>query len=118
MRERCRKVFISSARTKSKNQHSIQSALSSIGLESKGTILDSGYGIDALVAVNGRTIGLEVSGNFHFIGQTRTLRGSTILKQRQISAVDNIEHIPVPHWEWSKLDNKKKPEYLKNILGI
>ena len=119
LRERCHKLFISGARTESRFQQSILSALSSIGLESKKTILESGYGIDALVVVNGRTIGLEVSGNFHFIGQTRSLRGSTILKRRQISAVDNIEHISVPHWEWSKLGNdlRKRQGYLRNILA-
>jgi hypothetical protein len=124
LKERCHKLFISRSRTKSIFQPSILAVLSSIGLESKGSVLEkSGYGIDALVKVNGRAVGLEVSGGFHFIGQTRSLLGSTILKRRQIAAVDNIDHISVPYWEWYSVGNnanimKKRQEYLLNILGL
>ena len=119
LQERCRQVFISKAR-KSKFQQSILTALSSIGLESKETILESGYRIDALVKVNGRTIGLEVNGPIYFIGKTRSLLGNTILKRRQIAAVDNIDHISVPYWEWYKLGNDptKIRRHLLRILGL
>ncbi len=94
--------------------------LSSMGLQSVGTVLESGYGIDALVVVNGRKIGIEVDGCGRFIGKSNLLRGNTILKRRQIRAVDSIEHISVTHWKWTNLgeDLKKRQSYLRARLGL
>eukprot|EP00984_Skeletonema_dohrnii_P032883 scaffold27917_cov78-Skeletonema_dohrnii-CCMP3373.AAC.3 len=120
LRERCHKLFVERARTKSKFQHSIATTLSSMGLELKETVLDSGYGVDALVVVNGKAVGIEVDGQFHFIGWTNSLLGNTVLKRRQITAVDRIEHISVTHWKWTNLgmDLTKRQRYLRALLGL
>jgi len=95
--------------------------LSSIGLEPRGEVLlDSGYRIDAVVEVNGKTIGTEVDGPSHFIGKGGSSTGSTILKRRQVSSIDGIELVSVPYWEWDRFgsDVVKKQEYLRKLLGL
>ena len=82
--------------------------------------MGSGYRIDALVEVNGKTIGVEVDGPSHFIGRSKSPLGSTIMKRRQVQAIDKIELVTVPYWEWDKLgkDQAKKQEYLRKLLGL
>jgi hypothetical protein len=77
----------------------------------------SGYRVDALVEINDTKIGVEVNGPFHFIG--RTVDGSTKLKQRQVSALDNIRIISVPYWEWNELgnDRSEKQLYLQSLCA-
>ena len=63
--------------------------------------------------VNGKRVGVEVDGPSHFIG--RKPAGSTILKRRQISAVEGIAFVSVPYWEWYELgDLKGKQSYLRS----
>ncbi|KAL7426926.1 hypothetical protein ACHAXM_000641 [Skeletonema potamos] len=71
--------------------------------------MDSGYRIDAIVEVNGKTVGIEVDGPSHL--QAR---------RRQVPSIDGIELVSVPHWEWYKLgkDKVKKQEYLRKLLGL
>ena len=81
----------------------------------------SGYRIDALVEVNGKKIGVEVDGPSHFLGRNRT--GSTILKHRQVTNLDNIPVVSVPYWEWNKLgkygkNRDKKEKYIRDLLGL
>ena len=82
--------------------------------------MDSGYRIDAIVEVNGKTVGVEVDGPSHFIGKGRSPLARTILKRRQVPSIDGIELVSVPHWEWYKLgkDKVKKQEYLRKLLGL
>jgi len=82
--------------------------------------MDSGYRIDALVEVNGKTVGIEVDGPSHFIGSSKSALARTILKRRQVPAIDRIELVSVPYWEWNKLgkDEVKKQEYLRERLGL
>ena len=82
--------------------------------------MDSGYRIDAIVEANGRTIGVEVDGPSHFIGKSKSPLGRTILKRRQIPAIDAIELVSVPYWQWNKLgkDQTKKQEYLQKLLCL
>lgn len=120
LRDKYHNVFIESARKESKYQHSILMTLSSMGLQSNETVLGSGYGIDALVLVNGRKVGIEVDGQCHFIGDTNSLLGHTILKRRQIRAVDSIKHLSVTHWKWTNLgeDLTKRQSYLRALLDL
>ena len=128
LQDRCYKVFISRAPRPSKFQDDVVGQLSTIGLDPKEEmLLDSGYRLDALVEVNGRTIGVEVDGPFHFIGRSKSPLGSTILKRRQVPAVDDIDLVSVPYWEWSKLGSEwdkpgksqaKKQEYLRKLLNL
>jgi hypothetical protein len=121
LQDRCYNAFITRAPTPSKLQDDVVGQLSSIGLVPKEeVILDSGYRIDALVEVNGKTIGVEVDGPFHFIGKSKTPLARTILKRRQVPSIDGIELVSVPYWEWVNLgkDQTKKQEYLRRLVGL
>ena len=83
--------------------------------------MDSGYRIDAIVEVNGKAVGVEVDGPWHFIGNSRSLLGRTIIKRRQVPAIDGIELVSVPYWEWNALlgkDEVKRQDYLRELLGF
>ena len=83
-------------------------------------LLKSGYRIDAVVKVEGKKIAVEVDGPYHFIGRSGELTGSSILKHRQVAAIDGIQVISIPYWEWNehKYDNEKKKQYLRALLGF
>ncbi len=117
--DKCHESFQSGVPQPSKLQEDVVAQLVSIGLEPKEEVLmDSGYRIDAIVEVNGKTIGVEVDGPWHFIGDSRTLLGKTILKRRQVPAIDGIELVSVPYWEWRELGKNKEKEqdYLWDLL--
>eukprot|EP00984_Skeletonema_dohrnii_P013478 scaffold5585_cov94-Skeletonema_dohrnii-CCMP3373.AAC.5 len=119
LQERCYNAFISEEPTVSKLQEDVVAQLSYIGLYPKEEVLlDSGYRIDAIVEVNGKTIGVEVDGPYHFIGKSSSPLARTILKRRQVPSIDNIELVFVPYWEWEKLGNDevKKQDYLRVLL--
>jgi len=121
LQERCFNAFISDEPRESKFQDDVVAQLSYIGLEPKEEVLlGSGYRIDALVEVNGKTFGIEVDGPSHFIGRSKPPTGSTILKRRQVPLIDNIELASVPYWEWDKLGNDevKKQDYLRVLLAL
>ncbi|KAL7448955.1 hypothetical protein ACHAWC_001062, partial [Mediolabrus comicus] len=114
-------AFISEEPTPSKLQDDVVDQLSSIGLDPKEeALMDSGYRIDAIVEVNGKTIGVEVDGPSHFIGKGKSPLARTILKRRQVPSIDGIELISVPYWEWDRLGKSqaKKQEYLQQLLGL
>ncbi len=115
--------FLSRVPRASKLQDDVVSQLSSIGLDPKEEVLlSSGYRIYALVEVDGKTVGVEVDGPSHFIGKGTSPTGSTILKRRLVPAIDGIELVSVPYWEWDKLGKsqtkKQKQEYLRKLLGL
>ena len=117
----CYNAFISEEPTPSKFQDDVIVQLSSIGLYPKEEVLmDSGYSIDALVKVNGKTIGVEVDGPSHFMGRSKSPTGRTIMKRRQVPSIDGIKLLSVPYWEWDKLGNEqaKKQEYLRELLEL
>jgi len=118
---RCCNVFIDRDPTHSKLQVDVKSQLASIGLEPKEEVLmDSGYRIDVIVKVNGKTTGIEVDGPSHFIGRGRSPLARTILKRRQVPSIDGVELVSVPYWEWDELigrEQVKKQEYLRELLS-
>eukprot|EP00984_Skeletonema_dohrnii_P018054 scaffold8343_cov94-Skeletonema_dohrnii-CCMP3373.AAC.2 len=121
LQERCFNAFISDEPRVSKLQGAVVAQLSHIGLDPKEEVLmDSGYRIDAIVEVNGKTVGVEVDGPSHFIGRSKSPTGSTILKRRQVPLIDDIELVSVPYWEWDKLGNDevKKQDYLWVLLEL
>ena len=121
LQDRCYKAFISQGLHPSKLQNDVVDQLSSIGLDPKEEVLmDSGYRIDALVEVNGKTMGVEVDGPSHFIGRSKSPLAKTILKRRQVQSIDGIELVSVPYWEWDSLGKSqtKKQEYLRRLLGL
>mmetsp|Transcript_1826 Transcript_1826/g.3979 ORF Transcript_1826/g.3979 Transcript_1826/m.3979 type:complete len:785 (+) Transcript_1826:138-2492(+) len=115
-------VFTSEHPTVSKLQEDVVAQLSSIGLDPQEEVLmDSGYSIDALVEVNGKKVGVEVDGPYHFIGKGTSPLGSTVLKRRQVPSIDGIELVSVPYWEWNELlgkDEVKRQDYLRELLGL
>jgi hypothetical protein len=121
LQDRCYNVFISEDPRPSKLQDDVIAQLSSIGLEPKEeVIMDSGYRIDAIVEVNGTTVGIEVDGPSHFTGKGGSPTGSTILKRRQVPSIDGIELVSVPYWEWDKLGKNevKKQAYVRKLLCL
>ena len=108
LQDRCYKSFVSQALHPSKFQEDVVDQLSSIGLDPREEVLmDSGYRIDALVEVNGKTICVEVDGPYHFIGRSKSPLAKTILKRRQVQSIDGIELVSVPYWEWGTLDKSQ-----------
>ena len=122
LEKRCYDAFISRVPQPSRLQDDVVSILSSMGLQPQEEVLmKSGYRIDAVVEVDGKQIAVEVDGPSHFIGRRRELTGSTILKHRQVAALDEMSAVvSVPYWDWNKLkkDSKKKKQYLGALLGI
>jgi len=118
LKKRCYEAFISRVPRPSKLQDDVVSIISSMGLQpQEEVLLKSGYRIDAVVEVNGQ-VAVEVDGPSHFIG--REMTGSTILKRRQVAALDGMKVVSVPYWEWDKLneDGEKKQQYLQSLLDF
>jgi hypothetical protein len=118
LRERCYQSFTTCDTTISPFQKDVVRELTSIDLKPVEEFLaPSGYSIDALVEINGKSIGVEVDGPSHFINKKPTSK--TMLKRRQITAIDKIPLVSVPYWEWEKLgkDRVKKQQYLQRLIS-
>ena len=118
---KCYEAFVSEDSRQSRFQDDVVSSLSSMGLQPQEEVLmESGYRVDAVVEVNREQIAVEIDGPSHFIGRSRELTGSTILKHRQVASVDGMQVVSVPYWEWDKLnkDGDKKQHYLQDLLGV
>jgi len=119
LRKKCRQAFESQSFQPSRLQDDVVSVLSSIGMLPEEEVLTTcGYRLDALVEVNGMKVGIEVDGPSHFINQEPT--GSTLLKRRQVSTLDDIRITSVPYWEWDEFgkDRVKKQDYLRTKSGL
>ena len=113
LQKKCCDTFISRVPEPSKLQDDVISQLSLMGLELEEEVLtESGYRLDALVEVNGKTVAIEVDGPSHFLGKNPT--GGTILKHRQVTSLDDIPIVSVPYWEWNEL----KKDSDKNIYVL
>ena len=116
---RCYKAFTSTDPCPSNLQMHVVDNLPAISVELQEEVrMYSGYLLDAVVEVRGKTVGIEVDGPSHFIGKSKTPTGSTILKRRQVPWIDEIELLSVPYWEWDKvrMDEVKKQNYLHDLL--
>ena len=114
----CYRAFVSNLIQTSDFQIEVMHELQAIGLYPQEEVqLPSGYFIDLLVQINGRGIGIEVDGPYHFIG-TRPL-GKTILKRRQVNNIDGIQVVSVPFFEWHKFGtiSAMKQDYLHSVLN-
>ena len=69
----------------------------------------SGDSLDALIELNDKNVSIEVNGPSHFIGRQQNV--PTVLKKRQVGAIDDIHLLPVPYWEWDdpKRSNQEAP---------
>ncbi|KAL7516422.1 hypothetical protein ACHAWX_001442, partial [Stephanocyclus meneghinianus] len=97
-------------------QNSVMTELKSIGLEPQEEyrLADCGYILDALVEVNGKSVGIEVDGPSHFAG--REPLGKVTLKHRQVLNIEGIRLVSVPYWNWD--GNANRQEYLKLTLDM
>jgi hypothetical protein len=117
--EKCRQTFVSQSCRSSRFQYDVISELSCIGLRPKEEVLtSSGYRLDALVEVNEVKVGIEVDRPYHFVNKEAI--GSTLLKRRQVSTLDDLRIVSVPYWEWGEFGNNgaKKQDYLRAKLGL
>jgi hypothetical protein len=117
--EICHNAFINSGFKYSSFQKSVHLELVSMGLNPvEEYITPSGYKIDALVQINDTKVGVEVYGQSRFID--KKLTGRTLLKRRQITAIDKIPLVYVPYWEWNELDDDtiRQQQYLQKILRL
>lgn len=118
--ERCRDAFVSQGTGYSKLQDQVVSVLSRMDfydvLEEYRT-RNTGYTLDALVSLNDTVkIGIEINGPYHYIGG-RNLNGGTRLKLRQVSSIECVRVVSVPHYEWEQLDGDEgRREYLLSAL--
>ena len=120
LRQRCYDAFIMDTATPSHLQDDVINELTSIGFKPKSEeiLSSSGYRLDACIMVHGEKVGIEVDGPYHFTGYIPN--GHTILKRRQVPAIDNMKIISVPHWEWyalSSYSSRGKQEYLLRKLS-
>mmetsp|Transcript_17252 Transcript_17252/g.19826 ORF Transcript_17252/g.19826 Transcript_17252/m.19826 type:complete len:252 (-) Transcript_17252:438-1193(-) len=122
--DHCLKSFIQNKNVTSELQRDVARVLVEMGLAVKEeALLETGYTVDLLVSMHDKKIAVEVNGPSHYFGRSRTKTGSTLLKYRQISALDGLTIVSVPYWEWDKISAKGKNErkkheiiYLKNLL--
>jgi hypothetical protein len=116
--KRCYDEFTNQPLHVSNLQKDVISELASMGIPLKEEVRTrSGYSLDAVVLVNGKNIGLEVDGPHHFVGKQPT--GSTILKHRQVAAIDRISLVSLPYWELNDLkQSADKQQYLRTKLGL
>ena len=118
--QRCYEEFTNQLPQSSELQKDIMSTLTLMGIEVEEEVrTQSGYSLDAVVRdVNGKSIGLEVDGPHHFVNKKPT--GSTILKHRQVAAIDGMPFISVPYWEWNDLGQSTfdKQQYLRDKLKL
>ena len=128
LRERCVEAFIATqlrARP-SKMQLDVSASLRKLGATVQDEYIceDSGYSIDALVDLgDGVKIAVEVDGPNHFVGDSKTLTGATILKRRQLRHF-GWHTVSVAHWEWSPFEwnepglrQRKREAYLRRCLN-
>jgi len=113
---RCYNEFTKQTLVTSDLQKQVTSVLHSVGLNPDEEVQTrSGYVLDATFTHNGKVIGLEVDGPYHFVGRKK--KGNTILKERQIANVDLIPIISVPYWEWIDLQTLEDKEgYILNKI--
>ncbi|KAL7551698.1 hypothetical protein ACHAWF_014880, partial [Thalassiosira exigua] len=119
IQDRCCVAFTSSSIHVSDFQKDVVCELSAIGLQPKDEVLlPSGYRLDALVEVYGQRVGIEVDGPSNFIDGMPTTK--TMLKQRQVAAIDGIAIVSIPYWEWDRLGNDRdaRQRYLWSKLAL
>lgn len=119
--EKCRDAFVSQGTGYSKLQDNVVSVLSRMDFEEvleEYTTRKTGYTLDALVSLEDTIkIGIEINGPYHYIGG-HNLNGGTKLKRRQVSSIECMRVVSVPHYEWELLDgDEERKEYLLSALG-
>jgi RAP domain/FAST kinase-like protein, subdomain 2 len=125
--QRCWEAFVSTKTEQSRLQNDVVEALQTVRGVSHVEVevsTDSGYSLDAVVGFQGNRVGVEVDGPFHFLGQSQSPNGATVLKHRQLRALESWKLISVPYWEWGEIGKEgsikerknEKQQYLQKLL--
>jgi hypothetical protein len=117
LREKCHQAFLAADTRLSALQKDVVSELDYMGFSPiEEYTTTSGYKLDALIKMRGKKISIEVDGPSHFINKQPN--GRTAMKRRQVTSIDMISVISMPHWEWEELgkDQVKKQKYLQSLL--
>jgi RAP domain/FAST kinase-like protein, subdomain 1/FAST kinase-like protein, subdomain 2 len=125
--QQCRQVFVSAEAKPSRLQNHVVESLRALEAVSQVEVevsTKSGYSLDAVVMFRGERIAVEVDGPSHFVGgQSRSANGATVLKHRQLRALEGWNLVTIPYWEWNAIDtgsNKERKEmkerYLQKLL--
>ncbi|KAJ1487825.1 hypothetical protein T484DRAFT_1888413 [Baffinella frigidus] len=123
--EECLQAFSSQGTRESQFQRDValalRTAVSEVEIEEEYCDARSGYNIDVLVrrrsAAGSTEWAVEVDGPSHFLYDSRTPSGSTLLKRKQLGQL-GYTVVPVPFWEWAPLrDGEAKRRYLEDKLG-
>ena len=126
VRERCREAFIVELPARhSLLQRQVAATLADLGYGVTEEVRTAeGYSIDVVVATSdGREVGVEVDGPYHFVGASHTPTGATLLKRRQLRAA-GWALLSVPYFEWDELNvpsdakaqRLRRREYLSRAL--
>jgi len=120
LREKCYEAFLLRVPEPSRFQTDVVTSLSSIGLDSEQEVLlKSGYRVDAVGEAHGNKVAVEIDGPHHFIGRSKERNGSTILKHRQVAALDGMQVVSIPYFHWRRLKKScKKQQYLRTVLSL
>jgi hypothetical protein len=119
LQSRCREAFMENEVIVSRFQKDVSNELLCMGLNPiEEYLTDSGYRLDALVEIENDKVGIEIDGPSHFIG--RKPSGSTVLKRRQVTSLEEITLVSVPYWDWYEFgsDRDRKQQYLCSLLKL
>jgi RAP domain len=127
--QRCREAFVSTEAKPSRLQNRVVESLRALEAVSQVEVegsTKSGYSLDAVVMLQGeQRIGVEVDGPSHFVGQSQSPNGATLLKRRQLQNLEGWKLVSIPYWAWYGMDKdgsnkerreKEKELYLQNLL--
>jgi RAP domain/FAST kinase-like protein, subdomain 2 len=104
---RCRQVFVSAEAEPSRLQNDVMESLQTLqGINHVEEEVQTkiGYSLDAAVVFQGNPIGVEADGPFHFVGQLQSPNGATLLKRRQLRAMEGWKLVAIQYWEWNDID--------------
>ena len=111
----------------SRLQKDVCGALRRMGCEVEQEVCDqiTGYVVDSVVSVSSDSVVVvEVDGPSHFCGNSRRVRGETLLKRRLLArsqfGFDKFRLVSIPYWEWNELGGRQDREesYLRSKVGI
>jgi RAP domain/FAST kinase-like protein, subdomain 1 len=125
----CHEAFVSEEAVSSLFQNNVVETLRTLPDVSQvevEVLAESGYNLDAVIVYQGERIGVEVDGPFHFVGSpsSQSPNGATLLKRRQLRALEGWKLVAIPYWEWEEIEkegsNMKRTEkrqmYLQKLL--
>jgi RAP domain/FAST kinase-like protein, subdomain 1 len=119
--QQCRKAFVADEVAPSRLQNDVVAALEKLQDVSHvevEVLTESGYSIDAVAVFQGNRIGIEVDGPSHFVGQSQSPNGATLLKQRQLRALEDWKLVSIPYWEWNEIDKKGSSKERRENKGL